>query len=151
MTTDHATETEANNGAGSDSTQQKRWFRRIKKQLTRENMDRRYYAASDHVWLGMNDIWWALTHPMKSIPRNVGQLTAIVVVASFFGTLGYVFFGEADSARVNLEEPSSLLKVAADKTVRPLWRIVRGVSSSIEVTVDTPDDVEEYDGADYRR
>ncbi|MEO0477333.1 MAG: hypothetical protein AAF085_15400 [Planctomycetota bacterium] len=149
MTTEEA---RADSATGpSDSTRQKRWFNHIKRQLKRENMDRRYYAASDHVWMGMNDIWWAITHPHKSVPRNIGQLTALMVLASVFGTAGYLFFGEPGSAQVDLEQPSSLFKVAVDKTLRPVGRFLRAAGSSIEVRVENPDDVEEYNGADYRR
>ncbi len=135
-----------------DSNSQKRWFKRVKGQLTRENLDRGYYTATDHVWLGMNDIWWAITHPIKAIPRNIGQLTAIVVVASVFGTMGYIFWGDPNSARIDFEEPSSLFKVVSDHTIRPAWRFVRNAIPSSEETSETPssaNDVEEYDGQDY--
>lgn len=132
-------------------TRQQRWFRQLKRTLSRDAMDRRYYGASDHIWLGMHDIWWAITHPHKSIPRHIGQLTAVVIGVSAFGTGGYLLFDEPNSAQVNLEEPSSLFKVAADKTLRPTGRLVRRLGRSIEVTVDHPDEVQEYDGQDYRR
>lgn len=141
----------AGSSAKTDSTKQKRWFNHVKRQLSRENLDRRYFALSDHIWLGMHDIWWALTHPHKAIARNTGQLTAVVVVCSVFGTIGYVIFGEAGTARVNLEEPSSLFKVAADNTIRPALRAFGRVSEVVDVTVTSPDEVEEYNGDDYRR
>lgn len=40
----------------------------IRKQLGRENLDGRYYAASDHIWLGMHDIWWCLGTLVRLLP-----------------------------------------------------------------------------------
>lgn len=125
------------------------WFARTRRQLGRDNLDRNYYGLADQIWFGMNDIWWAVTHPHKAIPRNIGQLMMLVVVASGLGAAGYLFFGEPNTARVDLEEPSSLLKVATDHTVRPIARFLRKASTgAAEGLNDTEDDG--YAGEDYR-
>lgn len=141
-------------GTGGTGGDKASWFANTKTKLTRENLDRAYYSASDHIWMGMNDVWWAVTHPHKAIPRNIGQLAMVTVVAAAIGTFGYIFFGTPGSAQVNLEEPGSFWKVASDYTVRPIAdgfvRVVGAISGS-DSDGGSDENSDEYDGQDYRR
>lgn len=125
------------------------WFARTRKRLARENLDRNYYGLADQVWFGMADIWWAVTHPHKAIPRNIGQLMMLVVVASGLGAAGYLFFGEPNTAQLDLEEPSSFLKVATDKTVRPAARFLRKAATGAAAEVGE-EDSSGFKGEDFR-
>ena len=135
-------------GDGQPLNKQSQRFARTKAVLSRENLERGYHSMADHAWFGMGDVWWAITHPHKAIARNIGHLSMLVVVISGFGAIGYLFFGEPGSAKLSLEEPSSVLKVAADNTVRPASRWIRRIVGGAADSVGS--DGDGYDGEDYR-
>ena len=135
-------------GDGQPLGKQSQRFARTKAALSRQNLDRGYHSMADHAWYGMGDVWWALTHPHKAFARHVGHLSMIVVVVSGFGAVGYLFFGEPNSAQLSLEEPGSILKVASDQTIRPAARFIRNALGGAAESVGSDEDG--YDGEDYR-
>ena len=62
--------------------------------------------------------------------------------------MGYLFFGEPNSARLSLEEPGSILKVASDQTIRPAARFIRNALGGAADSIGSDEDG--YDGEDYR-
>lgn len=132
-------------GNGQPTGNQTNRFNKAKTQMAREHLERGYVSMSDHIWYGMGDVWWAISHPLKAISRNIGQLCMVVVVASTIGASGYLLFDEGGEAQLSLEEPGSILKVAGDNTIRPATRWVRRTLGSAADAVD-----EQFDGDDYR-
>lgn len=140
-------QTTENNGEGQPTGRGSSRLSNVKKRLNRENMERGYYSLADHAWLGMGDVWWAICHPHKAISRNIGQLSMLVVVISAFGAAGYLLFGEPNSAKLSLEEPGSILKVAGDQVLRPVGRWLKGVGTD---TVNSIKPEEGFNAEDFR-
>ncbi len=136
-------------GQGNPTNQKSQHFDKVRTNHKRDNLERGYMSASEHVWHGMNDVIWAILHPDKSIPRGFGQAINVVTVVTVVGTIGYIFFGDPGSAKISFDNPSSMLKVAADNTVRPVFRWVRRAGSGAVDSVGGGDG-DRFDGEDYR-
>lgn len=116
------------------STNNQKPSAKTRKRPTKEDMERGYYSIADHFWLGVGDVWWAICHPHKTISRNIGKITLLVVGLSTFGAIGYLVFDEPDPiiiirVETSREDPGNILKVSGDQVLRSVGRWVKGIGA----------------------